>query len=543
MSVSATACRSCITLNGRLSQKKEIIKLLSEQCRLTEENAQRVLEQFKELNGQLRAKDFEIRQLTKEVEKLKASNATLQRQLFGVKSEANKPTLGEAKGSANFVTTVVSKRPRGKQPGTKGFGRFVRETIPVEDRVHAFEKQPVCANCGAIYAPFPGAEVSEEIHRESTIVRLRHFRTKAKRTCKCAGVPAIVTAPGPDKLPQSMFSLELIVFLLIAKYHFQMPVNRLRKQLELEGLSVSQGMITEVFKRIAKLVEPLKGRLEKAVSEAHRWQMDETRWKVFAEEEGKEGSNWWLWVTVTDQVTLFTLDPSRSAEVPKRLLKDSQPGVLSSDRYSVYHSLGEKVRNAWCWAHVRRDFVRLQDGYPELRPIAERWIEYIGKLYQQNKARLSCEAESESFLEEEASLRKTIQTMEQEYQAALEDEKLHQATKKVFASMESHWSGLTLFVDLPSVPMDNNASERALRPPVMARKASYGSGSKWSGEFAATMFSILQTLEKNKADPRLFLLEYLQACGKNRGHPPEDLTPFLPWDNQKQKTADLSLTS
>ena len=543
MSVLATICRSCGTLSRRLTEQKELVKFLSEHCRRSEERAQKATAEFDQLKAQFSAKEFEIRQLKKQVEKQKATNSTLQRQLFGVKSEASKPSSDKEKNQAGSVTTTVLKRRRGKQPDTPGFGRFVREKLPVEDRVHAFEKQPECTTCGAIYAPFPAAETSEEIHRESTIVRLRHFRTKAKKTCKCPGTPAIVTAAGPPKLPQSMFSVEFIVFMLIAKYHFQMPVNRLRKQLELEGLSVSQGTITEVFKRIAKLVEPLRGKLEEAVSNAHRWQMDETRWKVFAEEEGKQGNNWWLWVTVTDQVNLFTLDPSRSAEVPKRLLKDSLPGVLTSDRYSVYHSMGEKVKNSWCWAHVRRDFIRLQDGYPELRPLAQKWIDYIAKLYQQNKARLSCEAESESFLVEEENLSKTIQAMKEEFTAALEDESLHQAARKVFTSMENHWSGLTLFVELPAVPMDNNASERALRPPVMARKASYGSGSKWSGEFAATMFSLLQTLEKNKADPRLFLIEYLQACGKNRGRPPDDLSPFIPWDTQKPKIPDLQLTS
>jgi transposase len=66
--------------------------------------------------------------------------------------------------------------------------------------------------------------------------------------------------------------------------------------------------------------------------------------------------------------------------------------------------------------------------------------------------------------------------------------------KKVLDSLDNHWDGLTVFVDHPELPMDNNKAERQLRGPVLGRKNYNGSGSEWSGRFAAVLFSIFQTL-------------------------------------------------
>ena len=66
--------------------------------------------------------------------------------------------------------------------------------------------------------------------------------------------------------------------------------------------------------------------------------------------------------------------------------------------------------------------------------------------------------------------------------------------EKILKSMRAHWQGLTVFVEHPHVPMDNNAAERALRALAVARKNFYGSRSQWSGELAMGCFTILATL-------------------------------------------------
>jgi len=89
--------------------------------------------------------------------------------------------------------------------------------------------------------------------------------------------------------------------------------------------------------------------------------------------------------------------------------------------------------------------------------------------------------------------------------------------------MRDHWAGLTVFVDRPTLPMDNNAAERALRGAVVGRKNFYGSGSQWSGELAATMFTLLVTMRRWRINPRTWLTAYLQACADQGNRPPPDL--------------------
>jgi transposase len=100
----------------------------------------------------------------------------------------------------------------------------------------------------------------------------------------------------------------------------------------------------------------------------------------------------------------------------------------------------------------------------------------------------------------------------------------------VLESLQEHWEGLTLFVDDPRIPMDNNASERRLRGPALGRKNYYGSGSLWSGRLAAMLFSIFATLKLGKLNPRKWLEWYLDSCAQNGGKAPADIQPFLPWN-------------
>ena len=84
-------------------------------------------------------------------------------------------------------------------------------------------------------------------------------------------------------------------------------------------------------------------------------------------------------------------------------------------------------------------------------------------------------------------------------------------------SLRNHWQGLTLFVEDPDLPMDNNQAERALRGPVVGRKNYYGSGAQWSGELSAALFSLFHTLERWRINPRTWLTEYLNACADAGG--------------------------
>ena len=110
------------------------------------------------------------------------------------------------------------------------------------------------------------------------------------------------------------------------------------------------------------------------------------------------------------------------------------------------------------------------------------------------------------------------------------DPSLHAARRKVLESLGNHWTGLTVFVEHPQVPMDNNTAERTERGPVVGRKNYYGSGAVWAGRLAAMLFSLLQTLCLWDLNPRSWLTAYLTACAAAGGEVPEDVERFLPWN-------------
>ena len=79
---------------------------------------------------------------------------------------------------------------------------------------------------------------------------------------------------------------------------------------------------------------------------------------------------------------------------------------------------------------------------------------------------------------------------------------------------------LTVFIDDPRIPLDNNLAERLMRNPAVGRKNYYGSGAEWAGRLATMMFSILATLKLWKINPRLWLTWYLESCAAGGGKTP-----------------------
>src|SRR5207249_11636647 len=128
-----------------------------------------------------------------------------------------------------------------------------------------------------------------------------------------------------------------------------------------------------------------------------------------------------------------------------------------------------------------------------------------------------------------------------EGEAALAEPQLHPARRKVLESLGNHWTGLTVFVEHPEVPMDNNTAERAQRGPVVGRKNYYGSGAVWAGQLAAMLFSLVQTLCLWRLNPRAWLTAYLEACAAAGGQAPANLESFLPWNMSAERRQEWSL--
>jgi transposase len=488
--------------------------------------------------------------LKAQVEALEATVRDLNQRLYGTKSE--KSAGPDHAGSSK----PASARPRGQQPGSQGHGRSDRAALPVVAEVHDLsEAAQHCPACGEAFMPFPGAEESTIIAVQIQAHLRRIQRPRDHKTCGCPHVKGIVTAPpAPRVIPKSPLGVSVWTMMLLDKYLYGRPTHRLCEELRHYGLPLSQGTLTDGLQRIAVLFESLMPALYERQMGEKRFHGDETRWEVFEEVEGKTGHRWYLWVMQSASVVFYRMAPGRGADVPKahfaKLHKDLVDVVLVCDRYSAYKCLAkdcDALLLAFCWAHVRRDFLKAARSWLELESWMFAWVDDIGTLYRLNQARLEVWDETlpftqqpAAFVERHRELETQLSQMQARCEAHLHEPALPLAKHKVLSSLHNHWDGLTVFVGRPEVARDNNTAERILRNPVVGRKNYYGSGSVWSAHLAAMVFSVIQTVLLWGLNPHHWLHAFLQACADHGGQSPTDLSAFLPWQMTPERRAELA---
>lgn len=480
-----------------------------------------------------------ITALEQENEQLRGENRKLQAERFGRRSE--KQSGSDRSNELEDPADAKPKRQRGRQPGQPAPPRRDYSHLPAREQfIDLPEAEQICPDCG-LPLKACGTEDSEQLEIEITVYRRVIRRRRGQRTCGCPGPRTFTAPPTPKLIPKSLLGVSVWVEILLDKFASYRPTQRLLAQWRLLGLDLAAGTITDGLQRLEPLFKPIMEALLQRNRQSHYKQADETRWLVFVERQGKIGFGWWLWNFNSEDTVVYILDESRSHRVPEDHYPPQAGGVLMVDRYSAYKAMLQ-VKNGtlilvFCWAHVRRDFVRVGKGWPQLKSWALAWLRRIRDLYRWNRQRLANPADPAA----QAGLRQAVAAMRQQLDTELADPALRTPACKVLTSLQEHWSGLTHFVDDPRIPMDNNLSERRLRGPALGRKNYYGSGAPWSGCLAAALFSILATLQLWQINPRLWLQWYLQSCAEAGSQVPNDIEPLLPWNLSEDMRAKLRL--
>jgi transposase len=223
---------------------------------------------------------------------------------------------------------------------------------------------------------------------------------------------------------------------------------------------------------------------------------------------------------------------------------------LVGDRYRAYKGFAKGqvvIIVAYCWAHVRRDFLQAACSGPELESWMGAWLEDIRILYRLNAARVEVWEDTvpfkehrPAFVERQRALTSHLSEMKARGEEQLRETSLHRAQKQVLTSLHKHGAGLTVLVQRPAVALDKNAAERARRRPVTGRKNYYGSGSVGSAQRAALLCSVLQTVLRWELKPRQWLTAFLQAGAATGGTSPPDLRSFLPWEMAAERRRQLA---
>jgi len=491
-----------IPVDEQLQSLRTVVRQLQQEvCELRRENGE-LRQQVSELVcdvgywKSLHARAVERNtKLQAELDQAQAEIRQLKAERFGKQSEKQSAT-DRSNDLDDPQEQAAPKKKRGQQPGRPAPKRRDYSHLSErEEQIDLPDDAKICACCGKPLADLGYSDDSEQIEIEITVYRRVVRRKRYRRTCDCADRPRTVTAPLPPKLlPKSIYGTSLWVHLLLEKFHLQRPMHRTIEQLRLLGLSLASGTINDGLKRIEPLFTPLYDAIRARHVQSAYFQADETRWKVFVEKAGKTGHLWWLWLFASEDSVVYVLDPSRSHDVPQSHFPDDVLGVMMVDRYSGYKAMQQvkvgKLLLAFCWAHVRRDFVRVGKGYPELTAWAIAWLSRIRELYRLNRERLRHPIGTVEFAAADARLRQHVAAMAEQRDRELANDKLREPCRKVLVSLNEHWSGLTLFVDDPRIPLDNNYGERLIRNPAVGRKNYYGSGAEWAGRLGMMLFSI-----------------------------------------------------
>jgi transposase len=500
-----------------------------------------------------------------ELEKLRADFAVLQRMLFGRSSERSRPGPAgrdDAGGGGEPGPDRGSGKGARRGPGARA-GRRDYSHLPRVEVIWDFPGGGYCCpECGEPFTLL-GDHVSGEQLDWQVIVRLvADCRRRYRRACDCR-VPATVMAPGPPKaIGKGLFSNAFIAMVFTERYVAGRSMNSLVTGLARQGAEVSPATLAGTCAQAGALLAPLAEAITARSRGSWHLHADETTWRVFAPREGDGPAKWWLWVFIGPDTVCFVMDPTRSGAVLARhaginedtgqLTADEDGGprrlVISSDFYAVYQYAGKKADglvNLFCWAHVRRHFVRAGDANPaQLKYWTQAWLERIRDLYAAHEQLMAAwndaavpaprdkTAAAVRLEEARAAWDTAITAIDQARKKQVTAPGLQEPARKALATLDREWDGLAAHRNYPMISLDNNTAERMIRGPVVTRKNAGGSRNGDTARNAAVIWTVTATAQMAALNVLTYLTAYLDACGRNGGKPltGPDLERFLPWN-------------
>ena len=440
-----------------------------------------------------------------ELEILKELLDRREQELFGRSSEKQPVAAPES-------ATPPARLPR------RGHGPTPQPRLPhLAVRAELPETERGCPACGGQLAEMVGQ--SEDTEEITVVERQYVLRTmqRQKYRCRCNG--AVVTAPAPAEprlIPGGRYSTDFATHVAVAKYADHLPLDRQVQMMARAGLEVTTSVLWDQIEVLAKVLQPCHEAIAARVLAAPVIGCDESRWRLL------DGGTprWHVWCLASPEAITYRVLEGRSKEEAARLL-GGYAGEVMADGYSVYASLarGAPWRLAHCWAHVRRKFVEAQPHAPEAATFA---IDRIRELYAV-EAEVPVLAWGASAEEQERTLelrRRLRDARSRPIVAALRDwgYAIHPTLLPksgiglAVDYMLSLWPGLTRFLDNPRIPIDNNATERALRSPVVGRKNHYGSRSVRGTEVAALFYTLIESAELLGVNPQAYLQRATRAA-------------------------------
>lgn len=222
----------------------------------------------------------------------------------------------------------------------------------------------------------------------------------------------------------------------------------------------------------------------------------------------------WLWVAVTPIVTFFEISLTRCTQAAQNLLGENFAGILNSDRHGAYNWV-ELERRQLCWAHLRRDFIKISERPGVSKELGTALVKHQEKLFELwHRVRDGTLARSD-FVELVKNIRLDITILLQEaadYSIGEKEKTPLAKTVRTCRQLLKVEQAMWLFVTTVGAEPTNNAAERAIRPAVIWRRTSFGSQTQAGSAFVARMLTVVTTLKSQQRNVLEFLTQAVVAA-------------------------------
>ena len=377
-----------------------------------------------------------------------------------------------------------------------------------EEHVHELDDTNKCPKCGG--ESELKAINSFESSVEVDVIERRYIIKNHKRQkyhCKCC--KNIVTAPGGVKLtPGGEFLIQLGTQVACDKYEDHLPLERQRKQMDRNGVSVSVKTLYGLTSHLYDLLKDLDDRIKADVFSCRWVHIDESPITFY----NPKKSRGWIWSLSNNRGVHYNFSPNRTGEIAKDLLKGYKDGNVVTDGLSCYSFLGKadsSLKHCLCWSHVRRKFIDAMLFSKESECVVD-WIDSLYEIEREGKdLDHLLELRQKHSVEIVSQIDTWITSQSGHY---LETTSLGKAINYY----EKRKFSLSHFLEDKYAPIDNNMAERRQRCPVLGRKNYLHFKSVDGADIGAFFYSVIESCKTNDLPARAYINEMAHRAARNQ---------------------------
>ena len=360
---------------------------------------------------------------------------------------------------------------------------------------------------------------------------------------RCAACQQTFTAPLPETASGTKYHASVDATLSVLRYGLGLPHHRLEQFQRGAGIPLAASTQFERVEAMADAALPVVRHLEQIAAQRPLLQSDDTGARIVSLqiENQTRGAHERTGLFTTGivakgldgklpTIVLYASGRRHAGENVDRLLslRAATAGVPTHVADASSMAPRRKCISSKCMAHGRRKFIEIEDAFPEH---CERVLTDIAKVYQHDHAARDLDPEARLVYHQAhsgpvlANLRAWIDEQFDERQV-----EPNSRLGKAFAYLKNHWAGLVRFLSVPGVPLDNNQTERELKPVQRHRKNSLFFKNETGAAVGDVLLSAIRTCTVNGHDP----LRYLTALGTHKHRVRAGPEHWLPWNYQQQ---------